>query len=333
MKKKFKDLLASVVSVLMLSCAVLLLISCSSDDGTAAAPQAPDAESATWTVIGEGALADGQSADGINRAVSIGGDAGNWRYFNWAGTETIYVYNSAGTQVGTLSVTVSALSTSLVTITGQGSLTGTFTPGETLTYYTPGKAQSFTDQKGTVADVSANHTFLKATPTVASVDAENHILTMNFASFQYAEAMAFFKFKDESGNWLRPEQLTIWTQSGKLVTSVAADGTPSYGSLVINTEQKDDMYPYELFVALKTDYTDGPETYLFQVKSGIHTYQSDPAVPASCYTRSNVYADGQYYAPAGITLPMKPIGADADNTISPWGDGGVTSGSTDNFQH
>lgn len=269
---------------------------------------------AVWHVKTTGLLSDISQT----RALSMGGSTGIRLYTNWEAGDVVNVY-SGTTQLGMLTVTVDAMNPSKADL--EGTITGaTLSVGDRVTFCLPSKAMDFTGQNGTLAAVSSSKNFMTASVAVTAVDADTHELTLGSAAFTHAKSFAILKFKDSSGNWLRPTQLVITAQSGKLVQSVAADGTVTTGSLTINTVQEDGMYPYKLFVVLKNDNTSSNETYTFTVTTEDGTVYTSTDAAASKLTRTDVYADGQYYAPDAFTLYNGTGGM--TNTITGWGSGG-----------
>ena len=299
MKKSFiyKSVLLSVLSI---------LAACSTDD----LQQPVESYSQTWTVTGEAGLNRGDNT----RSISIGGTNGYTAYNIWDNNTPIVVKRkSDGSTVGQLSVAISNLNPSLATI--EGEIEGTFAEGEELLYYAPSTSYNFSGQKGTLADISSNFNYLRATATVNKVDAENHILTMGFAAFDWAFALAIFEFQDQAGNPLNPEQVVIHATHDQLVNQGGEE--PLYGDLTIDVDRTTidgDRYPFnrsKVFVAFQNDYTSSADTYTFGIFANGIAYVSDENDAASMWTPSNGYSDGQYF-----TRPIIKLHSGTTPTIS-----------------
>ena len=253
----------------MLLLAVLAIGGCSSED------ELTTYSNRIWNVTGTGQ----KDADPeLTRGMSIGGDAGKTLYFNWDGDEQIAVINAAGQSVGPLSVTVNPSNTALVDINGQ--ITGTYAVGDKVTYYVPSVEMDLTGQKGTIADLSKNFSYLTATSvTVEEVDANRNAITMSGAAFTRRPAILRLRLTDSEGNRLKVKELKISCTSGKLVKSIAADGTKAYydfdagDEFAMRPEKEDGAYPKEFFIALLNDYND-KDTYTFSAWVGNSVYSS-----------------------------------------------------------
>lgn len=327
----------------LLLCAQMLS-SCSSDDSDSYLPGPPVSK---WSVVGEASL---PSLD-TRMAVSFSGYV---RYLNWTSGDRISVYDADGNSLGSLVSTPLSYNPAMSEVSGYESLTGTFEAGQQLTYYYPSRSQDYTGQNGTVANVSANHLYVKAEPTVKEVDSDNHLVTMNHAAFSWNMGMAFFRFKDPDGNYLRPTKVVMNAESGRLVQTDDGNGNVTYGPLTVNTVETYDSYPNEIFVAFRTDKTDALDTYTFQVWVGDKYYCSSTSLPASVYTPSKPYAPGKFYSKDitltagslelgnsitnwnaneenGSTTSIVTGDGDVSNgtsTINAWGDGGTTDDTT-----
>ena len=263
--------------------AALTLGGCSSEDDLTAY------SNRIWNVTGTGQ----KDADPeLTRGMSVGGDDGKTLYFNWDGDEQIVVLNAAGQSVGMLSVTVNPSNTALVNIDGQ--ISGTYSVGDKVTYYVPAVAMDLTGQKGTMADLSKNFSYLTASVAVKEIDAEQKAITMGGASFTRRPAILRLRLTDSDGNRLNVEELKVAATSGKLVKSVAGDGTKTYyGSgeeLTITPGQEDGAYPNEFFIALLND-SENKDTYSFTAKVGNSYYSS----VADAQKISAKLVGGKYY--------------------------------------
>lgn len=260
--------------------APLLISSCSSSD---ILPDTSPLGSTTWIIKGTGSTADSPT-----RSLSMGGNSGVAIYHNWTSGDNVDVYKD-GSSVGTLTATPTSFSSALAELTGQADLTGPFTTSDKLDYYTPSATLDFRNQNATLAYVSAHCNYMKAPNVpVKTVDADNHIVTMGYASFGRIFTFVVLKLKDESGNWLRPTQVTISAASGKLVSTQTIDGATTYGDLVMNVAAKDGMQPYELMFALRSD-CETEDTYTITAVADGKTYQN------LTDAWSMTYSDGGYY--------------------------------------
>ena len=279
--------------------AALTLGGCSSEDDLTT-------YGSVWKVTG---TATKDADPEITRGMSIGGDNGKTLYFNWDGDETIEVINAAGTSVGPLSVTVNPSNPALATVNGE--ITGTYAVGDKVTYYVPSVEMDLTGQKGTMADLSKNFSYLTASVTVLEVDAEQKAITMGGASFTRRPAILRLRLTDADGNRLNVEELKISSTSGHLVKSIAADGTKTYYAaneeLTITNEKEDGAYPNEFFIALLNDY-DNKDTYSFTAKVGNSYYSS--VTDAQKITAK--FVAGKYYN--GLRKLTKTVDGDVETT-------------------
>ena len=258
-----------------------------------------------WTITGQGGFSD----DGTTRSVSMGGNNGVTMYYHWEAGEQVAVYNSSNTQVGTLTATPLSYTTAQAEFTGYADLTGSFTPGQKLTYYMPNATFDFTGQDGTLANISSKYDYETAeveVKSVVSVGADYHIAEMGYASFVPSYKLIRMKLKDEDGNWIRPVQVTISAESGKLLqqkTLGPSGWNKTYGNIVVNLEKKDGMYPYEFFIALCSDTNESDE-YFITAKTEDGTIYWNTG-EANKWTTT--YADGGY---AAVTRTMSADGVD-----------------------
>ena len=258
-----------------------------------------------WMITGQGGFSD----DGTTRSVSMGGNNGVTMYYHWEAGEQVAVYNSSNTQVGTLTATPLSYTTAQAEFTGYADLTGSFTPGQKLTYYMPNATFDFTGQDGTLANISSKYDYETAeveVKSVVSVGTDNHIAEMGYATFVPSYKLIRMKLKDEDGNWIRPVQVTIHAESGKLLqqkTLGPSGWNKTYGNIVVNLEKKDGMYPYEFFIALCSDTNESDE-YFITAKTEDGTIYWNTG-EANKWTTT--YADGGY---AAVTRTMSADGVD-----------------------
>ena len=283
----------------MLLMVLAFVCSCSNEDIL----QETTTEGTTrWMITGQGGFSD----DGTTRSISMGGNNGVTMYYHWEAGEQVAVYNSSNTQVGTLTATPLSYTTALAEFTGYADLTGSFTPGQKLTYYMPNATFDFTGQDGTLANISSKYDYETAEVEVKSVvsdGADNHIAEMGYATFVPSYKLIRMKLKDEDGNWIRPVQVTISAKSGKLLqqkTLGPSGWNKTYGNIVVNLEKKDGMYPYEFFIALCSDTKESDE-YFITAKTEDGTIYWNTG-EANKWTTT--YADGGY---AAVTRTMSAL--------------------------
>ena len=212
-------------------------------------------------------VASKQKIDGLDpvdegtRAVFYGGNSA--RYVTlWDKGDVVHVYKKNGTEVGTLLVTDNANENKdaqfKLTAVLSGNLTGEFEVNEELDLYLPSRARSYNPdvhQKGTINDLSSRFSYQKTSVQIDKIEGTK--ITLKEANMSHQQFYVQFRLMDEEGNRLHPKQLTISADpvtgyTGRLVTSVDAAGTESYGDIIISPEKKEGEYPGELFVALQT---------------------------------------------------------------------------------
>lgn len=197
-----------------------------------------------------------EALDPGTRALFVGGN--NRRFATlWDEEDLVRVYK-AGVEVGTMSLDDLANQEYQGTKDAylSGELTGDFAVGDEVTLYLTSKtnlARSYTGQKGTINDLSKNFSYQVQTVRVAEVSGST--IRLEKANMDHQQAYLRFVLTDEDGNRLHPKQLIISAEPtencpGRIVTSVAANGTETYGDLVINTEMDCGEYPGELFVSV-----------------------------------------------------------------------------------
>ena len=289
---------------------LVLCASCNNDD--TATQEIMPSNAPSWTILGSG----GQGEHEETRVVSF---SGKTRFYNWRATDNVDVYNQYGMYVGSLAVTPDAFNPALISLTGYSSWQGTFAVGNTLSYYVPARAVDYRGQDGSVKRTSDYYTFMKATPRVNQVDSNNKVLYMSYASFSYAGAMAWLKFKkaDET-RYLHPTRVIMHAEVGSLVLTDDGAGKKTTGDLDINIaplSQEGDYveYPLEILVAFRNTNTTDQATYSFTVFEGDAEYRAG-YVSLSANVNNNVYSDARYYAPGGIeaTIDVVPVSAKAE---------------------
>lgn len=293
------------------------LYACSADEDNSRQNE----QNQTWFAKVE---AEKEGGEVQTRSMFFGGIGGTRYYMLWDEGDNAEVYYD-GTKVGNFTPNSFGYSNSYLT----GTLTGTFSVGNTINLYVPKADLDFTGQKGTVGDMATNHTFMDATTTVSAVDASGNFLNMNNASFKHRQFFLSFQFMDQDGVRLHIEQLTIHTTSGMLVQTKPLVGEATHGDIVVNTEKVNGEYPSEVFVALHND-SGASDTYSFTVKSGGYIFASTDA--ASMVT-ANI-ADGKYYwVYRTLTLQGSATRLDSQvgSAIESHADGGGDSNGSVNF--
>lgn len=229
------------------------------------------------------------------RAMFFGGNSGTNYFCLWDSGDNAEVY-FGNNKVGVFTPNSFGHSDSYLS----GTLSGTYSVGNTLDLYVPKGDMDFTGQIGTLGDMSSMHTFMVATTSITEVNSSGQFVSMSNASFKHKQFFFRFRFSDTDNIRLPIEQLTIRTTGGKLVLTKSRDGSSvTYGDIVINTVKDQNAYPNEVFVALQNDY-EGVDTYSFTVKSGGYIYES---VDASTKLTKQ-YANGNF-ARVHRALPMK----------------------------
>ena len=246
---KRNKLWASLLGVTALS--VMTLVQSCSNDEEPVANNSPKTYTAT-VVASKDSL--GNVLDDATRAVFVGGNT--FRYANmWDNGDKVRVYKD-GVYLGTLEPSEADKGTKQATLTGE--LTGSLAAGDYVDLYLTGRndlVRDYTGQKGTINDMSANFGYQKQRVQVTAVDGSS--VTLAPANMYNLQAYLWLILVDEEGNRLHPSQVTVnafnhpsVSPYRQLVTSVAEDGTPTYGDIVINTEKSNGEYPGELFIAL-----------------------------------------------------------------------------------
>ena len=203
---------------LSLLAAVLLMCACSVEDEQGTGPSGGKQQ--TWFVsINAG------SSGARTRAINIGVD--KKLYTTWTdGDQVEVVFGS--TVVGTLTATIPGSDPTYARLNGE--IDGSFAVDDVVTLWYSKATVSYAGQTGAIADVSDKYTYLTSTSTVESIDTENDILHMSDASFAHQQAFLNLTFTDSEGTALSISSLKVSAVSGKLVKSIAPDGTTAYFS-------------------------------------------------------------------------------------------------------
>ena len=295
-----------------LSFALFGLSACSGNDDI----DLPDkGEEQTWQAEVNATKEGGDVEE--TRAIFFGGNTGT-RYFSlWDSGDNADVYYN-GTKVGTFAPNSYGFSNSKLT----GTLTGTYAVGNTLNMYIPKADLDFTGQKGTLGDMSGNHTFMEATAEVAEVNSLGQYVDMGSTTFRHRQFFFRFRFSDTDGFRLHVKKLTIHAAHGQLVKTKPLNGTATYGDIVVNTVKEQNAYPDELFVALWNDYRAGTDTYSFTVEAD-NGYIYESVDDATRMIRKD---NAGAFTRVHRALPMKSAAVRVQPTtdVTPYGNGGYT---------
>ena len=211
------------------------------------------------------------------RAMFIGGNDGN-RFANvWDEGDKVLVYQGT-TKVGTWSLDDDNNKQYQGTKDAylSGTLTGTFAVGDQVTLYVTKDdncvLRDYTGQDGTIGKLSRNYTYRNRTVSITDITGTK--IQLDKANMYHSQAYNRYFLTDQEGNRLHIQQLIVSaTGDNGIITSVADDGTETYGDLIVNTEINRGEYPGEIYVAiLNQGYTVNPETG--QVTNGsVEAYQ------------------------------------------------------------
>jgi hypothetical protein len=254
---------------LSLLVAAVTMTACSSDDDAATANA--DSQTGTFQVSIDVGPA-------MTRAISVGGNDGYTLYTNWdTGDEVQVVKDGATSVAGTLTADVSEGNSAYATL--NGTLTGTFAVSDQVKLYYHSANIDYTGQKGTMADVSTNKSFLTATSTVQEIgqatgtvkDGSDKYLVMSNAAYQAMQSYLEISFTDAEGNALAIPQLDIWTSGGKLVKTAPLGGDKTYATEVSPLTVTPDAATDHFFLALR-DEAGASNTIYFKATTADNTY-------------------------------------------------------------
>ena len=185
--------------------------------------------------------------DVLTRSIFFGGSNGNRFFQVWDDLDEPMVYRGS-TFLGTMKPKENGVATTTLS----GTLSGSFSVGDQLTLYSPSPDCNFENQDGTIASMSADHSFMTATTTVASVSGSNITTTaMKFSSFA---TYVTFVLRDESDRLLHVKKLTITTDKGTLAKTMnlISGVNTTTNEMVINTKKETnaDDYPTAIYVVM-----------------------------------------------------------------------------------
>lgn len=195
----------------------------------------------------------------------------------WETSDKVYVTKSEeSSSCGSLQP-----KTSGTTATLSGTINGTFTQGNGLTFQYPREEINYTEQDGTLESIAAKYDYSVATATVDEVG-DNAITVTDFSGFTNQQAIVKFTLQDKSGNAISATSLTISASGLKTSNSATGDIT------VTPTTATTDLY-----AALSGIYN---KTVTLIAKTATDTY---------IYEKSGVtFSDEKYYE---ITVKMENI--------------------------
>jgi hypothetical protein len=286
-----------VFSTLTLLAAVSAFTACSSDENITN----ENNTSNSWSI----SVPASKGGEGT-RALAAAGE--NTLTSTWSTSDKINVtLSSSNTSYGTISPKTEGATAQLA-----GTLTSVdynLTTNASLDLYYPTSTNNnynavfnYTGQDGTLATLASKYDFSKATVTVTSVDKTNKTIITSAANFQNQQAIAAFKFTQNSTS-ISVKKLVIKAASGKLLSSELISGstsTPMYGDLIVkpSTATTDWMY-----VSINNQST-GKDTYTFYVQDNSNNWWTGKAT-------AKLLA-GKFY-PVTLTLTSYPITGTLNN--------------------
>lgn len=294
---------------LSIAVAAVAMTACSNENDETIAPdiekpsENPSEATGTWQVTINAGPAE-------TRAISVGGNSGNALYTNWDTGDVVQVLKG-GTVVGTLTATASTGNSAYAVLTG--TLTGSFAVNDELTLYYHSANYDYSEQVGTLAGVSTNKSYLKATSTVTAINVESSDisssgsgkLTMSDAAFTAEQAYMDISFTDDLGNPYDITKLEIWASKLVWSKSIANDVT-NYASNINPVIVTPSSATNHFFLALR-DENGSSNTYTFKATTadyGVLTYSQNLNLENGHYYSASS-PKVLYVAP---TIDVLPIG-------------------------
>lgn len=233
-----KEMNVKTIKILCGMLAMLAFTACSSDNDERA--DAPRFYNVTLTA---------SMGDAETRALSEG--TGNVITASFAAGDKVKVLKSDGTEVGELTAKTAEPSTTL-----EGTISGTFSVNEELTFRYRSATANYDGQVGTLDGIAANQDYEEGTLTVTSTDP----LTFNSNSVTLTAKQSITKFTFTDGtNAINVKDFRIIAAG--LVQSIATNGAETLGTVTGTlTAASSDVY-----VALRNNSGD-KKTYTFIVK-------------------------------------------------------------------
>lgn len=170
---------------------------------------------------------------------------------SFAAGDKVKVLKSDGTEVGELTAKTAEPSTTL-----EGTISGTFSVNEELTFRYRSATANYDGQVGTLDGIAANQDYEEGTLTVTSTDP----LTFNSNSVTLLAKQSITKFTFKNGT--NPVSVKSFGIAAiGLVQSIATNGTPTIGAVTgtLGTAASD------VYIALRNN-SDIKQTYAFTVK-------------------------------------------------------------------
>lgn len=212
--------------------------------------------------------------DDVTRGLSLSGTTLTPTFNN----ENIYVYYN-NTKVGTLKPSATGSGTKVLT----GRLNNAeYAVGQSLyLYFLKDKGfNTYTGQKGTIADIAANFDYATATGSITKIDEKTHTLTISKASFAGHQAIIGFKFSEA----LNASDVITISGAASSVTATMASAVTANSTVV--------------YFALPLS-GNSARTFNFTVKRG----STANALKGSFTTASGkTMQNGKYYSTQTVTL-------------------------------
>lgn len=253
------------ISKILLSTVVAALCGCSSGDNDEIVTNGQ------WEMTGMGSKLEGilemEGDDGdVTRSIFFGGSDGNKFYQVWDMLDEPMVYQGTSF-LGTLKPTNYGVASSPLT----GTLSGSLTVGSQFTIYTPTPFYDFRGQKGTIASMSADYSFMSATATVTGISGSK--VTTSEMKFNSIVEYFVCVFRDmETNRLLHVKQFTIKSETGKFVETMdMLTGATTYtDQLVVNLdkERNTDDYPYTVYLVFLDPNSSTADTYSIRLVTG-----------------------------------------------------------------
>ena len=225
--------------------------------------------------------------DATNRALSESGDDIS---ASFTAGDVVKVLKVDGSEVGILTAKTAGASTTL-----DGTIEGTFAPGEELTLRYLSATPNYDGQVGTLAGISS---YAEGTLTVSTADP----LTFTSSSVSLApmQSITKFSFKDGGSNAISVTSFRIAATG--LVQSIAENGTETVGTVTCTLGAASS----EVYVALRNS-TDEKQIYTFFVRDNAGKWYMG--------TKKATLENGKNYA-AGVTLSQPVLtSSSAEGTI------------------
>jgi hypothetical protein len=259
------------ISKILLSTVVAALCGCSAGDEDQTTVEGQWGASGIASKLG-GVSESLELDEATTRSIFFGGANGTRFFQGWDTYDEPMVY-SGTTFLGTLKPT----DLGVAKTTLSGTLTGTVSVGSKLTLYSPSPYCDFRGQKGTVASISDDYSYMTATATVAGVSGSK--VTTSEMTFKSICQFVTYIFTDENERLLHVKKLTITAETGQMIeTFNQLNGKKTYTNeleIIPDKQKNSNDYPSEIYVVWLNDNTTTKETYSFTIiTSDGKTYQA-----------------------------------------------------------